>query len=604
MLVLVLTPVVFGRRLRLGAALVVSFICLVRCGGESPADAVASPPDQALARLFDEAWQDRLQRDPLLATSVGEHRYDDRLPAVDPASLREAAEAAEGFLARLDEMDANVWSREDRINVAILRRQLEDQIAGFRFGAFQIPFFSDEGFHTELLRLPAVMPLRTADDYARYIARLGGFPDYVDQHIDNMRDGAERGFTMPRVVLEGLMPTIDALVVAPDASVLAKPFAEFPESIPPDRREELLRQGLAAVEQGALPAFAAFRDFLRDEYLPAARRTIGATELPDGQAYYAQRVRHFTTLDLTPQQIHETGQSEVRRIRAEMQQVLEQVEFRGGFAEFLNFLRTDPRFYAKTADELLKEAAYISKRMDGQLPALFGHLPRLPYTVEPVPAHIAPNYTAGRYVPATVGSTHPGIYWVNTYDLKSRPLYALEALSLHEAVPGHHLQFAVSRELGEQPPFRRYDYISAYGEGWGLYSEWLGLEAGFYTDPYSNFGRLTYEMWRACRLVVDTGMHAMGWTRQQAMDFLAENTALSLHEIRTETDRYIAWPAQALSYKIGELKIKALRSEAEERLGQRFDVRGFHDTVLGLGSVPLPVLETAVRRWIAEGGSN
>jgi uncharacterized protein (DUF885 family) len=349
---------------------------------------------------------------------------------------------------------------------------------------------------------------------------------------------------------------------------------------------------------GVVAGYAKLLDFTLDEYVPGARSTLGASELPGGEAYYAQRIRHFTTLDLAPEEIHEIGEREVARIRAEMEQIVREVGFEGGFAAFLDFLRTDPRFYAGTAEELLMRASTIAKRMDAQLPSLFKTLPRLPYGVAPVPDHLAPKYTGGRYVPAPQGGTQPGYYWVNTYALASRPLYVLEALTLHEAVPGHHLQISLANELEDLPSFRRHLYLSAFGEGWGLYSEWLGLEAGFYTDPYSDFGRLTYEMWRACRLVVDTGLHALGWTRDQAMDFLASNTALSLHEVETETDRYISWPAQALAYKLGELEIKELRREAEAALGERFDIREFHDAVLGSGSVPLPVLERIVRRWI------
>jgi uncharacterized protein (DUF885 family) len=334
--------------------------------------------------------------------------------------------------------------------------------------------------------------------------------------------------------------------------------------------------------------------------MPNARESLGASELPDGDEYYRAQIRHFTTLDLTAEEIHQTGLEEVARIRGEMEAIIAEVGFDGTFAEFLDFLRTDPRFYPKTAEELLKEAAFIAKTMDGKLPALFGTLPRLPYTVEPVPDDIAPKYTAGRYVGPPQGSTQPGRYWVNTYALDTRPLYNLEALSLHEAVPGHHLQGALNRELGELPEFRRFSYLSAFGEGWGLYSEWLGLEAGFYQDPYSDFGRLTYEMWRACRLVVDTGVHAKGWTRQQVLDYMAEHTALPLHEITTETDRYISWPGQALAYKLGEIEIRRLRRKAEEDLGTDFDVRAFHDAVLRNGSVPLPVLADSVEAYIAE----
>ncbi|HEX9493004.1 MAG TPA: DUF885 domain-containing protein, partial [Thermoanaerobaculia bacterium] len=343
-----------------------------------------------------------------------------------------------------------------------------------------------------------------------------------------------------------------------------------------------------------------FLDFFRNEYLPGTRTTLGASELPNGRAYYQHKIREFTTLNLTPEEIHKIGLAEVDRISGEMDAVMKQVGFQGDRAAFLEFLRTDPRFYAKTPDELLARAAWIAKRMDGKLPSLFKTLPRLPYTVEPVPADIAPKYTSGRYVGAPQGSTRPGIYWVNTYKLESRPLYNLEALTLHESVPGHHLQIALSRELANLPNFRRYSYISSFGEGWGLYCEWLGLEAGFYTDPYSNFGRLTYEMWRACRLVVDTGIHSMGWTRQQAIDYMATRTALPLHEVETEVDRYISWPGQAVSYKLGELKIKDLRKRAEQALGTRFDIREFHDVVLGNGAVPLSVLEMNVDQWIAK----
>jgi uncharacterized protein (DUF885 family) len=337
---------------------------------------------------------------------------------------------------------------------------------------------------------------------------------------------------------------------------------------------------------------------MTSEYLPKTRTTTAAADLPRGREYYAHRVRYFTTLDVTPEDVHKVGLAEVARIHTEMVKVVRQSGFEGDFAAFLKFLRTDPRFYARTPEELLKQASFIAKRMDGKLPSLFGHLPRLPYGVEPVPAHLAPKYTGGRYVEAPVGGTRAGTYWVNTYALESRPLYVLEALTLHEAVPGHHLQIALQQELQGVPPFRRASGVGAFVEGWGLYSERLGLEAGFYQDPYSNFGRLTYEMWRACRLVVDTGLHAFGWSRAKAMDFLASNTALSLHEVRTETDRYISWPGQALAYKMGELKIRELRRMAETDLGPRFDVRSFHDAILASGPVPLPVLEEQIRAYV------
>jgi uncharacterized protein (DUF885 family) len=376
----------------------------------------------------------------------------------------------------------------------------------------------------------------------------------------------------------------------------------MPSTFSPEDQDRLRAEGREAIMEAVVPGYRAFYEFMTGEYMPNARTTIGASELPNGPEYYEYLVRHFTTLDITPDEVHQVGLDEVSRIRAEMERIIQDLEFGGSFGDFLSFLRTDPRFYAQTAEELLKEAAFIAKEMDGKLPALFGTLPRLPYGIQPVPDHLAPKYTGGRYIGAPVGGTQPGYYWVNTYALESRPLYVLPALTLHEAVPGHHLQNALRQELVDLPDFRRFGGIGAYGEGWGLYSEWLGQEAGIYKDPYQHFGRLTYEMWRACRLVVDTGIHAKGWTRDQAMEFMAGNTALSLHEIRTETDRYISWPGQALAYKMGELTIRALRNEAEAALGGRFDVREFHDVILANGPVPLTVLEDQVRAYIGQAG--
>ncbi|MBA2244714.1 MAG: DUF885 domain-containing protein, partial [Gemmatimonadetes bacterium] len=349
-----------------------------------------------------------------------------------------------------------------------------------------------------------------------------------------------------------------------------------------------------------VPAYQEFLEFMTGEYVPGARQTIAARDLPNGQEYYEYLVRSYTTLDVTPEEVHQRGLSEVSRIRAEMEEIMRQAGHRGSFQEFLTFLRSDPRFYVDSPEELLRHTSLVLKRMDGQLPRLFGRLPRMPYGIREIPAFIAPRTTTAYYSRPSGDGTRSGTYWVNTYDLRSRPLYEVEALSLHEAVPGHHLQIALQQELEGIPSFRRFSGFTAFTEGWALYAERLGLESGFYTDPYSNFGRLTYEMWRACRLVVDTGMHYKGWTRQQAIDFMAENSALSLLNITNEVDRYIAWPGQALAYKTGELKIRELRQEAERELGTAFDVRVFHDVVLGSGAVPLTVLEENVRRYIAE----
>ncbi len=565
--------------------------------------ACAPAPDarDQLYALFDEDWAARLIESPQFATSVGDHSRNDELADVSLEAIERRVERRRDVLRRLEEIDVSGLSAADRINARMFERQLRSSVQGFEFGGYEMPLNADSGFHMGFARMHRPMPFRTADHYDDYIARMRAIPAYFEQQQGHMRAGIERGFTLPRVTLDGYEDTISAHIVDdPRDSAFWAPFEEVPASVGEMDRERILTDAEAAITDAVVPAYQGFYDFFVGEYLPGARDTVGASDLPDGEAYYADQVRWFTTLDVTPQEVHEIGLSEVARIRAEMAEVIRETGFEGSYAEFLDFLRTDPRFYPKTAQELLERAAWIAKTMDGKLPSLFATLPRVPYTVEPVPDHMAPKYTAGRYVSAPYNSTQPGIYWVNTYNLPSRPLYALAALTLHEAVPGHHLQNALAAEMDAGPDFRRHDYLSAFGEGWGLYSEYLGLEAGIYEDPYSNFGRLTYEIWRACRLVVDTGVHALGWTRQQMLDYLAENTALSLHEITTETDRYISWPGQALAYKMGELKIRELRARAEETLGADFDVRRFHDAVLANGSVPLDILEELINSWIEE----
>jgi uncharacterized protein (DUF885 family) len=562
--------------------------------------ALAADETPRLNDLFKRDWETRLREDPFFASSVGRHEYDDRLPVVTLAELQRENGEDKGFLAELLAIDRSRLAAEDQVNYDMFRWQLENRIAGFNLGEYQMPFNADSGFHSGFSRLPEEMPLATVKDYENYASRLREWPRYVREQIELMRMGIERGFTVPRATLAGYDQTITAHVVdAPEKSVFWKPFEKFPSAVPEGERERLRQAGRAAVNE-TISGYRAFLDFYQKEYLPHARATLAATALPNGRAFYQQQIRQYTTLELSPEEIHNLGLAEVDRISTEMDAVMRQAGFKGDRAAFLKFLRTDPRFYAKTPRELLERASFIAKKIDGKLPSEFKTLPRLPYTVQPVPADIAPKYTSGRYVEAPAGSTLSGIYWVNTYQLESRPFYNLNALTLHEAVPGHHLQISLGHELDHLPEFRRYSYISAFGEGWGLYSEWLGVEMGIYDDPYSNFGRLTYEMWRACRLVVDTGVHALGWTRPQAIEYMATRTALPLHEVQTEVDRYISWPGQALSYKLGEMKIKELRQKAEKDLGTGFDVRAFHDVVLGSGSVPLNVLENNVNRWIGE----
>ncbi|MDA8017949.1 MAG: DUF885 domain-containing protein [Thermoanaerobaculia bacterium] len=572
--------------------------------------ASAETATERFHRLLDDHWEHGLKMNPLAATAVGRHEYDHLMPDASQAALAKGHETIQSFLERLDEIDREALEAQDRVSYDVFGWLLRSEFEDYEAGGYLLFLTAEWGFHVGLVTLGRDMPLADEEGYRDYLARLTAFPDYFEQQIGLLRLGLERGWTLPQVVMQGYDETIRAQVVDElTESVFWKPFESFPATVPATDHDALRRAGTEAVA-AANSAYEVFLEFMTEEYIPGARRTVGAAQMPDGgREYYDARVRFYTTLpDLTADAIHRLGLEEVARIRADMDQIIADVRAdglwagpgagEGEFEAFLRFLRSDAQFYAATPEELLKQAAYLSKKMDGQLPSLFGRLPRQPYGVEPVPDYLAPKFTAGRYSPAPIGSTRSGEYWVNTYDLDSRPTYVLEALTLHEAVPGHHLQGALTQELEHLPPFRQQLYISAFGEGWGLYSERLGLEAGFYEDPFSDFGRLTYEMWRACRLVVDTGLHAMGWTRQQALDYLGSNTALSLHEVRTEIDRYISWPGQALSYKIGELEILELRARAEEELGARFDLRGFHDVLLSEGAVPLPVLERVVQEWI------
>lgn len=579
-------------------ALVLLFSVLAFAGGCTNPD-----PSARLHALFEEAWDYRLQENPLFATSAGVDEYNDQLPSVTVEDQKRRAKQWRSFLDRLETIDRTQLSRSDRINYDVFERELENRIADVEYETYLIPISHEGGFHSSFARLPDRLTLETTDDYEDYLARLRAFPSYADQQMALMEKGIEKGRTLPRVVLQGVETTIEPHVVDdPSQSQLYEPFVSFPESVPEAERSRLRKAGRKAIEEHVVPAYERFLTFMKETYRPNARETIGASELPNGEAYYNELVQQYTTLEVTPEEVHEIGREEVKRIRSEMERVIDSVGFDGTFDEFLQHLRTDSRFYASTGEELLREASRIAKRIDGALPSLFHlrTLPRRPYGVEPVPADIAPNYTAGRYVSASIGSKDAGTYWVNTYGLDSRPLYVLPALTLHESVPGHHLQIAHAQEMEDVPSFRRFARATAYTEGWALYAERLGLEADIYTNPYSNFGRLTYEMWRACRLVVDTGIHAMGWSRKRARQFLATNTALSLHEVRTETDRYIAIPGQALAYKMGELKIRELREQAEEALGTDFDVRDFHHVVLQNGAVPLPILEREVEKYIED----
>ena len=525
---------------------------------------------------------------------------DTELTDMSPEALEQRYQQRSKWLEQLDAVNFNALSRDDQINHAMIHYTLKNKVDEYRFKAHYMPLTAEGSFHSSLAFMPSYTSFSSAEDYQNYIAKLRSIPRYMEQQTGWLRKAIEEGYTQPAAAMAGFEESILAYIVQDaENSVYFSPFAQQPGFVDDGQWKQLKSDALTAIDQQVMPAYDDYFNFMVTEYLPSARDTVGAIELPNGEAFYQNRIKHYTTLDMTADEIHQIGLQEVARIRGEMLEVIEETGFDGDFDEFVEFLRTDEQFYPKTAEELLEKAAWIAKKMDGELPKLFKTLPRQPYGIAPVPAEIAPKYTTGRYSGSS-RDDRAGFYWVNTYALDRRPLYQMEALTLHEAVPGHHLQSALANELKDLPEYRQQTYISAFGEGWGLYSEYLGLEAGFYEDPYSNFGRLSYEMWRAARLVVDTGMHAKGWSRERAMDFMANNTALSLHNVKTEIDRYITWPAQALSYKLGELTIKRLRAEAEQQLGDKFDLREFHNALLENGSVPLQVLEQHINDWIAE----
>ena len=560
--------------------------------------AVAPPPvlaqemsaDGHLQALYEEAWRASLDHFANTYDADGQLTSDDHLPSVTPESHAARGEQLHSTLAALDTIPAEQLSEAERVNAAVFRTILENEIADMAFREWEMPLNSDSAFWSYLA--PRQGSLRTRDDYRRYLGRMRDIPRYFAEQIANMRAGLARGFTVPRATLEGRDAALERFADADlGANPFYAPFIEMPAAIAADEQEELRAQAQEIIATSVVPAFSGLLAFYREEYLPGARASVSANDFPDGAAYYDAQIREYTTLDLSAEDIHRIGLEEVARIRSEMDAIIVETGFEGSFAEFLEFLRTDPQFYAETGEELLMTSAWVAKRADRTLGDVIGTLPRRRFTILPVPDAIAPFYTAGR------GGLTSCL--MNTYDLPSRPLYNIPALTLHECAPGHSMQAALAEERDAGPEFRRYTYFSGYGEGWGLYTEYLGIEMGIYRTPYEHFGRLTYEMWRAARLVIDTGLHRYGWSRSQAIDYLASNTALSRHEVETEVDRYISWPGQALAYKLGELTIRRLRGEAEETLGEAFDRRTFHDAILALGSVPLSTLEEHMRGWIA-----
>ena len=571
-------------------------ICLINASHAANVD--NNNENQQLAIIIQTHEAFYLQSSPFNQPEVG--GTNAKLPNLSADTLLTHYQQRLAIYQQLLALDDEKLTQDNQINLSVLSYSLKNQLDNYTNKEHFMPLTAESGFHVWIASISTKGDFKTFVDYQDYLARLAALPNYFLQQTNWMKEGLKQGISQPKIVLKGFEQSILAFIKEDvTKSSYYKPFDKMSAFISSSQKKDLQRQAKHVLSTKVMPAYKVYYDFMVNEYQPNARDNIAASSLPNGEAYYQNRLEHYTTLPMTAVQVHQQGLAEVKRIRGEMEAIIEQVDFDGDFAEFVQFLRSDPQFYASTATELLKEASFIAKKMDAKLPSLFKTLPRTPYGVMAVPANIAPKYTTGRYAGSS-RDDQPGNYWVNTYRLDRRPLYVLTALTLHEAVPGHHLQISLAKEMVDVAKFRNRTYISAFGEGWGLYSEYLGIEAGMYENPYHNFGRLTYEMWRACRLVVDTGMHTQGWSRAQAIDFLASNTALSLHNVTTEIDRYISWPGQALSYKMGELTIKRLRNEAEQALGKNFDLRDFHDQLLKHGSMPLSMMDKVVMKYIHE----
>ena len=557
--------------------------------------------EQRLERFYTLSYDLAMLESPGFATYKGDPRGQDRLGDLSPAGIERRQQGERDALAFLDSIDRNALSELQRDNYDLLRDNLQREVGSQRFPTHFMQMTQMSGPQQNLARLMAMMPNAKPEQLENQIARMEALPKYVDESIALLSAGMNKGVTPPAITLRDVPQQIRGqLVDDASKSPLLKGFLDIPATVDPLQADSLRKRAEQVYREQVVPAYEKLLEFTENQYLPGARQTIAARDLPDGEAWYQNNVALMTTTDLTPQQIHDIGLREVKRIRGEMDAVIESTGFAGSFEDFLYFLRTDPQFYHTTAEGLMREYRDIAKRADPELTKLFGILPRTPYGVIEVPDYAAKSTTTAYYQPGSLKAGRPGYYFANTYALDTRPRWEMEALSLHEAVPGHHLQIAIQQELEGLPWFRQTPSYTAFVEGWGLYSESLGEEMGFYKDPYSRFGQLTYEMWRAIRLVVDTGMHYLGWSRQQAIDFFKENAGKSEHDIVVEVDRYIVWPGQALAYKIGELKIKELRAYAEEQLGDQFDIRAFHDEVLGRGAIPLSVLDANIKSWVRD----
>jgi uncharacterized protein (DUF885 family) len=566
-----------------------------------PAAGKSASASKDLAKFFDDEWELGLREFPERSTYLGDSRYNDRLTDLSFEAIERRKKHDADALARLTKIDRALLSEEDQLSYDVYRRRLEMAVEGDKYPTELLAISQQEGIHKDFAILSSVTQFRTTKDYRDYLARLSAFPKQIDQTIALMERGRETGWIYPAVPLREVGDAVRAQISPdPEKSVHFKPFSKFPDAVPEPDREALRIEGRRRIANDVFPAYLKLYAYFTRDYLPAAaKKEVGAWALPDGAAYYDYAIRLHTTTNRSAKEIHEIGLAEVARIRRQMEDIIKSVKFKGNFDAFIKFLRTDPRFYYKNAIDLLAGYRDICKRVDPELIKLFGTLPRTPYGVIPTPDFEAPTSTTAYYRQGSLEAGRPGYFFANTYKLETRPKYEMEALAIHEAVPGHHLQIALAQELTGLPQFRRHGFFTAFVEGWGLYAESLGDEMGFYTDPYSKFGQLTYEMWRAVRLVVDTGMHAFHWDRQKAIDYMKANTAKTEHDITVEIDRYIVWPGQALAYKTGELKLKELKARAKKELGERFDVRKFHDAVLLGGALPLDILEQRIDAWIA-----
>ncbi len=557
-------------------------------------------PSEDFTTLMADTWNWQLTQYPEFASRLGDRRNNDQWTDISLAAYKRRHAEQSEFLRRLRAIDSSRLSAADQLNYDLYRRDLENDLDSYQYKNYLMPM-SQRGGVQSLESTAETVRLATVQDYEDWLVRMSRVESVIEQTMELQEEGRKTGYMPPKILMERIPDQISSqLTEEPESSPYFIAFAEMPDAINAEDQARIRQTAKELIDESIVPAYRRFSRYFDETYLPASRDSIGASSLPDGEAFYEYRVRSFTTTQMTPDEVHRLGLTEVKRIRGEMQLIIDELEFDGNFNDFLNFLRTDSQFYYDTPEELFDGYLAVAKRIDPELVKLFGKLPRMPYGLRPIPDNIAPDTTTAYYNRPAADGSRPGYYYVNLYRPEVRPKYEMEVLSVHEAVPGHHLQIALQMELEDMPDFRKYSGFTAFTEGWGLYSESLGYEIGLYKDPYSKFGALTYDMWRAVRLVVDTGMHYKGWTRQQAIDFFKDNAAKTEADIVNEIDRYISWPGQALAYKIGQLKMLELRHKAEQALGDNFDIKAFHDELLGGGALPMQILETRMNLWLAE----